>query len=143
MILSLVRPNNSGSQKGVAIDIADKLGGLPLALSQMSGYMLQMHYSMEKFLDFYKMEDHADALLGSGNSLNQFQYQKTLENVWQISLNSLSPRARDLIGLCAFLDPDDIAESLFFEGCRDMDGWDFLRRQMELVSYPGGLLSFC
>ena len=136
MLLSLVKPSDADSQKGVAVEIADELGGLPLALSQMSGYMLQMHYSMERFLNFYKAADNADALLGSANSLNHFQYKKTLENVWQISLNSLGPKARDLVGLCAFLDPDDIPESLFLEGSHSMDGWDFLQRPVALVSYP-------
>ena len=127
MLLSLLRVGDSASQQNIAKEISDELGGLPLALSQMAGYMRTHGYSMSRFLKFYQTEGTADALSGSTTSLNHFQYKQTLETVWQISFTSLSDRAKGLIGLCAFLDPSEIAESFFTEGSVYLDGCDHLK----------------
>jgi hypothetical protein len=135
MLLSLLRVRDSALQQNIAMEISDELGGLPLALSQMAGYMRTHGYSMSRFLKFYQTEgtadalsgSTADALSGSTTSLNHFQYKQTLETVWQISLTTLSDRAKGLIVLCAFLDPSEIAESLFTEGSVYLDGCDHLK----------------
>lgn len=128
MLYSLLRLEDARAQQQIAEKLSDELGGLPLALSQMSGYMMTHGYSMSQFLKFYRTGDTADELARSTTSLNHYQYKKTLETCWQISLTTLEQDAKCLVGLCAFLDPDEIAESLFTEGSSKLDGYDYLKK---------------
>ena len=128
MLIWFLRLENTVFEQEIAMKVSDELGGLPLALSQMSGYMKTHRYSMARFLKLYQSEGAAEELSGSTTSLSHYQYKKTLETVWQMSLTSLKDNAKSLVGVCAFLDPDELPESIFTEGSMNLDGYDFLRK---------------
>lgn len=95
-----------------ALKLSATLGGLPLALSQISGYLSTIEYSIDEFLDMYEEpEQNSDKLLLTMNS-ESFDYEHTLNTVWDLTLSNLSPTAESLLRVLAFLDPDNIPESL-------------------------------
>lgn len=101
--LSLIRedPNNPQNQ-ALAREISQELGGLPLALSQMSGYIIQQKLVLQKFLPLYKRNRAKIHNRKAGIS----DYEHTLGTVWEMSLSSLTGHAASLQKLLAFLDPD-------------------------------------
>lgn len=77
--------------------ISDRLGGLPLAIAHIaSDINKDFVSSLNEFLDDYDkiqesvVEEHPAAYATLG-------YQRSLSMAWEISLNALSPKARDCI----------------------------------------------
>ncbi|KAF2446062.1 hypothetical protein P171DRAFT_519658 [Karstenula rhodostoma CBS 690.94] len=90
--------------------ISDLLGGLPLALTTIGGYMWETHDSVYDFYEYLKQSCQAWEVSAVGPAK---QYDKTLATVFEIALKELSEDARELINLLAFLNPDHIPETLF------------------------------
>jgi hypothetical protein len=89
-------------------NIAHKLSGLPLAISQISGTISRRDLSLEEFSELYDQEalraDFHKTSLETGSEV------KTLWTVW--SFEDISANATALLGVVAFLDPDQIPEEL-------------------------------
>lgn len=90
--------------------ICDLLGGLPLALTTIGGYMYQTDDSIFDFYTYLKTTCHAWEVSAVGPAK---QYEKTLATVFEIALKELSKDAREVINILAFLNPDHIPETLF------------------------------
>jgi hypothetical protein len=97
-----------------AKDITSALGGLPLALSQIGGFIVQRKVPLQNFLALYERNS---ASVDSRKIMN-INYDRTLATVWELSLSSLSGSPRVLHMILAFMDPDAIHESLLTEGLR-------------------------
>jgi len=89
--------------------LAEALGDLPLALEQAAAYMDETHSTPAGYLELFL--EHGAALLALGEPLTT---EQTVATTWQVALDQLSatPGARELLGLCAFLAPDDIPRAL-------------------------------
>lgn len=105
----------SESNRSIARDITSVLGGLPLALSQIGGFIVQRKVPLQKFLALYERNS---ASVDSRKAMSM-NYDRTLTTVWEMSLSSLSGSAEVLHLLLAFLNPDMIHESLLAEGLSD------------------------
>ncbi|KAF3903704.1 hypothetical protein AA313_de0208901 [Arthrobotrys entomopaga] len=118
MVLSLLKAADTlTDQRRTAMSIAEALHGLPLAISQMTSYMLETNTSMETFLRLYKDPKYEQILSDTRSaSIDLYNYQHTLATVHRISLSRLDPGARHLINICAFFDPDEIPEKLLVGG---------------------------
>ncbi|KAF2744655.1 TPR-like protein [Sporormia fimetaria CBS 119925] len=92
-----------------AKEICQQIGGLPLAMVQMSTFMRDRRCTYSDFLALYKK--HPEKILARNRS--QVDYDHTLNNVWDMSLQSLSKNARSLLELLSLFDPDSIPERLF------------------------------
>jgi hypothetical protein len=132
--LSLVGQDLSDEHsKELARAISKELGGLPLALSQMSGFIVQHKLSLEKFLPLYKRNQAKLHKKKAGAS----DYDHDLGTVWKMALSNLTGHAATLQRLLAFLDPVRIHESILVsaaEGlCGDIDDHElaFLTDEME------------
>ena len=97
-------------EKEIARKISDLLGGLPLALTTIGGYIYQTHETMANFLIYLKTSSTAWEVSAVGPAK---QYERTLATVFTIALKELPDHARCLIDILAFLNPDQIPEEIF------------------------------
>jgi len=129
--LSLVgRDPDSIANQSMAKDITHALGGLPLAINQISGFIVQQQLALEDFLPLYERNSTKIHARKSGIS----DYEHTLSTVWEIALSKLTGDASTLQKLLAFVDPDKIHESVVMEGFEDEDEGSeffFLTDEME------------
>ncbi|RMJ15433.1 hypothetical protein CDV36_004891 [Fusarium kuroshium] len=94
-------------------EMAKALGGLPLALAQMAGYLRTNHVTVREFLGNYNNSEYARRLFARPASLDHEQHQQTLETVWRLSLEKLSADAKTLLWITVFLHPDEMPCSIF------------------------------
>ena len=119
--------------QALAIDIAEALGGLPLALSQISGFIVQRRLALKDFLPLYER----NFTKINAKKTNLSAHEHSLGTVWEMALSELSEEASTLQKLLAFFDPDGIHESILtdFEAADQESAFAFLNDEMELVSY--------
>ncbi|KAI9846534.1 MAG: hypothetical protein M1837_003955 [Sclerophora amabilis] len=132
------RDPQDSSAKASAKEIVQVLGGLPLALNQIGGFIVQQRLALEKFLPLYERNSakiHARRLI-RGN------YEHTLSTVWELALGQLSGPSSTLQKLLAFFDPDKIHESVLQEGADQTHGkeYDFLHDEMDFLDAKESLL---
>lgn len=100
--------NRSGQQnKGDAIQLAETLGYLPLALAQAAAYVKQQRIDISNYLHLFQTE--RKQLWEQENAPRN--YENTIATTWNLSiakLNKENPLAIDLLYLIAFYAPDDI-----------------------------------
>jgi hypothetical protein len=92
---------------GGAPQLTGDLGYLPLALEQAGAYMLATGLSFIDYAALYRQSEAA--MMSRGGPL--IGYNKTVVTTWGASLEKAvaeAPFARDLLGICAFLAPEDI-----------------------------------
>jgi hypothetical protein len=120
---------NSESNKKEAAAITRALGGLPLALTQIGGFISQRRIPLRDFLPLY--ERNAAKIDSRKTGIND--YEHTLSTVWAMSLANLSGPASHLQMLLAFFDPDSIHEVVLIEGSKLLEDPDlgFLQDEFE------------
>ncbi|KAJ3544311.1 hypothetical protein NM208_g3129 [Fusarium decemcellulare] len=94
--------------EAAAQEICQLLGGLPLALVQISGFIQDRGYSYTEFLRIYKKSEEKIF----AKSEKPVEYNDTVFTTWNISLQKLSEEATRLQNLLVFFDPDLIPERL-------------------------------
>jgi hypothetical protein len=119
--LSLIGQESSESNLSLAKDITRKLGGLPLALRQISGFIMQQKLSLHKFIPLY--EKNAAKIHAKKTGVTD--YEHTLSTVWELALGKLSASASSLLKLLAFFDPDRIDEVLLTESVEPEEDTEF------------------
>lgn len=117
-----------------ANDICQLLGGLPLAIVQMSEYIRDRGCSYEEFLRIYRKS--ASKIHAKGET--PMEYNHTLSTVWDISLQNLPQDASTLQNFTAFFDPDKIEERLLTNPkVSDIDDrFDFFIDEIECDNPP-------
>ncbi len=128
--LSLVgRDTKSPSNHASAKKIVEVLGGLPLAINQISGFVAQQKLALEDFLPLY--ERNSEKI--DKRRLIRGDYEHTLSTVWELALGQLSGPSSTLQQLLAFFDPDKVHESVLREGSEEVhdDDFAFLGDEME------------
>lgn len=131
------RDPTSASDREAARDISRALGGLPLAINQISGFIVQQKLGLKDFLPLYQK----NAAKIDARKLKRGDYTHTLSTVWEISLTQLSGESSTLQNLLAFFDPDRIPESILKEGGEYVESaeFEFLKDEMEYVFPHTGL----
>lgn len=127
-LLGLDADLSSNQEK--AREITQALGGLPLALNQIGGFITQRKLPLQDFLALYERNSAKIDSRKTGFS----EYEHTLSTVWEMSFNKLSGDSCTLLNLLAFLEPDAIDEAILVEGSK-LPNWseefDFLSDEME------------
>lgn len=90
--------------------VATRLGGLPLALTQMAPVIVRRHLSFAEFLQLYEEEDNLSRFHKLKLGIDTTGYEHTLESVW--ALEALSEEGGKLLALISILDPDNINERI-------------------------------
>lgn len=99
VLYSLTRYRPSGENDSAAAEeLCQLLGGLPLALVQISEFIHDRGYSYEEFLPIYKRS--AEKIFARSETAAEYEY--TLTTVWDIFLQKLSSESNTLLSLLAF-----------------------------------------
>ncbi|KAJ5948681.1 hypothetical protein N7454_001988 [Penicillium verhagenii] len=114
--VSLFNHLTSGSNESeddISQKVSDKLGGVPLAISQMAGIIRRQDLTMSEFFELYMdHEEHAN-LYETKFDTNLVTYDYSLSTVW--AFEKLKPQSRQLLELMTFFDPDIIGEDFLME----------------------------
>ncbi|KAI1448209.1 P-loop containing nucleoside triphosphate hydrolase protein [Annulohypoxylon stygium] len=100
--------------------IAEKLGGLPLAIVQMALFIRNKQLSLSEFVEWY---EHDSKKLQE-TLIPNWTKQQTIAFVWNIE--SLDPSATALLQVLSFFDSDSIPEEILIKGAK----------QVQLENYP-------
>ncbi len=103
-------------------EVSNLLGGLPLAIVHIGGYISESKHSLSYFRDFFKCRWQKYAW--GGKSMVE-QYHKRLEIVWDLALEELPANARKLIDIMAYLNPDEIPEEWLVDDIASDPDWGF------------------
>lgn len=117
------------SNHAKATEISQALGGLPLAISQIGGFIVQRRLPLKDFLPLYERNSTKIDCRRTGLS----DYDHTISTVWEMSLSNLGGDSCNLLSLLAFLEPDAIHEEILLEGSKEVYNtqFDFLKNEME------------
>lgn len=116
-----------GSEAESAERISKELGGLPLAIAHFSGFVKRSQCSLEHVLESLRERKQSRQIWEQSDLTNTNGYSHTLETVWHLAFRRLSPDARDLIYIMAFLEADHIPEEMFIgkESTHVTNDWPF------------------
>jgi hypothetical protein len=118
----------SPANKAKAQEITQILGGLPLALNQIGGFITQRRLPLQDFLPLY--ERNAAKIDSRKTSISG--YEHTLSTVWEMSIAKLSGDPCTVLSLLPFFQPDAISETVLIEGSKLVDDANFLFLQDEM-----------
>ncbi|KAI1086408.1 hypothetical protein F5B19DRAFT_161414 [Rostrohypoxylon terebratum] len=113
--------------------ICKELGGLPLAITQVVGFLVNAGCTLEEAHEIFQNREYADAFLHGEQEPVDSYYEFTLSNVWDVTFSKLSSETSDFLNIISFLDPDAITEQLFEvndELCSSNPGLSFLRKRI-------------
>jgi len=122
--------NVSSSDAQHALMISQAFDGLPLALSQIGGFISQRRLPLQDFLPLYgRYAAKIDARKTPGSD-----YEHTLSSVWDVSFEKLTETSTGLLHLLSFLEPDSISEDILLHGSQGLgDEFAFLSDELEYV----------
>ncbi|KAI1422503.1 hypothetical protein F5Y12DRAFT_762389 [Xylaria sp. FL1777] len=108
-IISIIRPGAASSdQENEAINELVKIfDGFPMGLKAAASYMRSKRMTPTRFLTLYTQR------LVELESSDRSGTSKTLQNIWNMSLDSLSPSATTLLDALVFFDGDAIPTEIF------------------------------
>ena len=98
-----------------------KLGRLPLAINQAGAFISQRQISFQRYLPL--LDGGLEASTAGAPVQRWGQQTKSILTTWEISFDSLSPSAQELLLLCGFLANEDIPEEIFNLNGEARFGW--------------------
>ncbi|KAL2131080.1 hypothetical protein VTI74DRAFT_5576 [Chaetomium olivicolor] len=95
-----------------SLDIAARLGGLPLAITQIAAFIARWEMTLPEFLAFFDRQTSIEKVAKdkSPELQSRDHYKHSLFTVW--TLEGLSPQGLAVLEILSFLNPDSIMESL-------------------------------
>jgi hypothetical protein len=119
----------SMSNRKKAVEITKALGGLPLALTQIGGFIVQRKLPLRDFLPLY--ERNASRIDALKTIISD--YEHTLSTVWEMSMKSLEGNACILFNMLPYFQPDGIDEIILSRGSKSLHepSYEFLQDDME------------
>ncbi|EHK51080.1 hypothetical protein TRIATDRAFT_232210, partial [Trichoderma atroviride IMI 206040] len=101
-----------------ALSLANRIGNVPLAMSQIATRIRRNAMTIEEFLHRHGNNSLIIELNKVQSLPPQEQYRHTLATVW--GFENFSPKVQGLIYTMVFMDPDNIAEFILQQGSMDM-----------------------
>lgn len=95
-----------------AADLTSQLGGLPLGLKQMAGFLRESGCSISDLSGILKDTEQNQKVFADTSGFAKLGYSHTLSTVWTISLSRLNKETLNILGFLSFLDPDGIPEQI-------------------------------
>jgi len=104
-------------RKSKAVELAAKLGHLPIAIDHAAAYLAETKLSVDEYL--IRFTENAHQLLSEqpGDS----DLPAHISGTWAMSTTLLTPDAERLFNLCAFFSPEPIAAALFLQDTAGID----------------------
>ena len=108
LLSQLSESDSDPNRRALALQISNRLGGLPLAIIHMASFIEDGSHSLSSFLRLY--EEHSSMLINQRPSGANFAYKHELATCWSLSMSSLPEDhiASDLLDLLSLFDPDQI-----------------------------------
>ncbi|KAI0407262.1 P-loop containing nucleoside triphosphate hydrolase protein, partial [Xylaria palmicola] len=126
----LSRDAKDEDEKGIVYQICDWVGGLPLAIVTVAGYLSRSTSSAAEIFASLRRSSQIWVNSSVGAPGN---YERTLATVFDLALGHLSENSSHFLQILAFLSPDGIPEDLL--RCRhDMSSLAFLNDEDEYLS---------
>jgi hypothetical protein len=115
LLLRLTWRDTDATERASVPSVVDRLGGIPLALTQMAGVIVRQDLSFAEFVTRYDEEEAHNSLFGLSFEARDKRdrpgaYAHTLASVW--GLEDLK-KSQGLLEVAALMDPDAIPESIF------------------------------
>jgi tetratricopeptide (TPR) repeat protein len=92
-------------------DLSERLGHYPLALKQAVAYISKCNKSVNEYLDM--LESKGIKKVFERKPSVASDYKEIVTTTWDISFAKLTPPARQLFNLCAYLSADNIPVEIF------------------------------
>lgn len=102
---------SSSDEESASKELATHLAGLPLAMTQMAGFIRRRHLSIREFVSIYANDARYAEIHNVSNPMQHNRYGYTLATAF--SFEGLKPHALKLLQLLAFMNPDRIQEYIF------------------------------
>jgi len=112
LLLRHLRKDESSTQSTDARRISDELGGLPLAIAHVAGYLAESRASLGDCLELLKERRNSARIFSIAPPMTIFQYEKTLGTVWDVALQRLDRDALTLIQVLSMMNPDGVPEDM-------------------------------
>lgn len=112
--------------------IAECLGGLPLAITQMAGIIRWQDLSYSEFLERYEDESELAELHNLSIGQQSQHYDQTIASVW--AFDALGEEAQMLLKITSLLDADRIQEHIFLAGAPNIDARQYPSKQSSLAA---------
>lgn len=100
------------NEKRSAESLTGKLGGLPLALEQIGGFVREERCSIEKILELLADKDQEKLIFDYSTGFRNMGYGRSLSAAWQISLSRLDKLTTSLLLFFAFMNPYSIRKEI-------------------------------
>jgi hypothetical protein len=118
-----------GSEQDSAKKLSTELGGLPLAIAHFAGYVAKSQCTLEQMLESFQHRLKSSQIWSQTELTSVSGYTHTLETVWNLAFRRLTPDARELLDILAFLESDEAPEEMFVGPKRpsennDWEYWD-------------------
>ena len=97
-----------------AKSISAMVGGLPIAIAHMAGYMFTSKTNPKELQQMLETGEVYD-IWSKSKTWTTPLYEQTLDMVWHIALQELSTSAKELLYVISMLNPDGIPDELLFE----------------------------
>lgn len=110
LLMSLLGKQYEG-QKAAAKELAEKLGGHALAISQMAAVIKLRNMSLPSFNALY--DTHREQLHRTHRRTRAAGYSHFLDTVWKLSFKYLTIAGRALLAIIALLSPESIPRRFF------------------------------
>lgn len=110
-------------EQDASVQLANQLDGLPLAMTQMAGFIRRRHLSIREFVNSYGNDARYAEIHNWGSPIQEHRYGYTLATTY--NLQGLSPPAAELLQTLAFLSPDRVREDIFVNTKPAKEGEDY------------------
>lgn len=110
LLLRLLQVPDSQETCAASLALSTRLGGLPLAMTQIAALIQRLDMTLGEFLDYFDRQTNIGKVAQMKPTVLQDHYKHSLYTVW--ALDRLSPQALAALQVLSFLSPDSITESL-------------------------------
>lgn len=116
LLLQQLGEKEDSKEKELAHDISTMVGGLPVWLHQVGGYIKLSRCTLAEFVQNYQSN-----VLGGKNLGANWQYEKLISTVFDDAIKELDEDWSALLFMLAFLNPDGVSESMLLTDCDVVD----------------------
>ncbi|KAL6828080.1 hypothetical protein V8C40DRAFT_243423 [Trichoderma camerunense] len=117
LLQSLVGEAPSATPSHASLSLANRIGNVPLAISQIATRIRRNAMTIEEFLNRHGNNSLLSELNKVQSLPPQEQYRHTLATVW--GFENFSAKVQGLINTMVFMDPDNIAEFILQQDSMD------------------------
>ncbi|KAL6820101.1 hypothetical protein J3E69DRAFT_357520 [Trichoderma sp. SZMC 28015] len=122
LLQSLVGEAPSATPSHASLSLANRIGNVPLAISQIATRIRRNAMTIEEFLNRHGNNSLLSELNKVQSLPPQEQYRHTLATVW--GFENFSAKVQGLINTMVFMDPDNIAEFILQQDSMDKGTWE-------------------